>query len=69
MISSIWKTLTELFATGLGITSRLNKNSGTQNACITSAEAIWNSIRLPDGSTSTGISVLVPNVSTLSKFR
>ena len=69
LISSTWKTLTELFAFGSGITSRLNRNSGTQKAWTTSAESSRNSMRLPAGSTSTGISVLVPRVSTLSKFR
>ncbi|CNH85374.1 Uncharacterised protein [Mycobacterium tuberculosis] len=61
--------MTELFSVGCGITSRLNKNSGTQKEWITSAAANWNSMRLPAGSTSTGISSVVPNVSTLSKFR
>ena len=57
MISLTWKTLSELLAFGSGITSRLNRNSGTQKPWITSAEAIWNSMRLPVGTTSTGISV------------
>jgi hypothetical protein len=69
VISLTWKTLSELFGTGSGITSRLNRNSGTQNAWTTSAEAIWNSMRLPVGSTRIGIWVLVPRVSTLSQFR
>ena len=54
---------------GFGMTSRLNKNSGTQNAWMTSADSNWNSMRLPAGNTNTGISELVPRVSTLSKFR
>ena len=54
---------------GFGITSRLNRNSGTQNPWITSAEAIWNSMRLPEGTTRTGISEEVPIVSTLFQFR
>ena len=69
LISLTWKMLSELFALGSGSTSRLNRNSGTQKPWITSAEAIWNSIRLPAGTTSTGISVDEPSVSTLSKFR
>ena len=69
VISLTWKMLSEWLASGSGITSRLNRNSGTQNAWMTSADAIWNSMRLPVGSTRTGISVLVPSVSTLSKFR
>ena len=31
------------------MTSRLNRNSGTQNEWMTSAEATWNSMRLPAG--------------------
>ncbi|SHV44709.1 Uncharacterised protein [Mycobacteroides abscessus subsp. abscessus] len=64
-----WKTLSELLALGSGITSRVNRNGTTRNEWMTSAEASWNSMLLPLGTTSTGISEEVPTVSILSKFR
>ena len=47
---------------GIGITSRLNRNSGTQNEWMTSSETSTMRTRLFTGTTITGISVELPMV-------